>query len=256
VWVADLEASPRSDERTLGVESIQRSPEDAHETDSPSCRASLDKNERSCFYVGMTPPHGTTTKGAETRAHILRHALALSSTLGLEGLSIGALASAVGMTKSGVYAHFDSKEALQLAVLDTARDHFVEQVVVPALQGPRGAPRVRALFDGWMTWGQGADIPGGCPFMSAAADFDDRPGPVRDALVAHQRDLVGLLVKTVEGAIEEGHFRPDVDPLRFAQEGLGVVLGYYHFSRLLGFTEAESNARSAHERLVRTASVS
>ena len=203
----------------------------------------------------MSPP-STTTKGAETRALILRRALALASTLGLEGLSIGALATAVGMTKSGVYAHFESKGALQLAVLDTARDHFVEHVVVPALKGPRGEPRVRSLFDGWVAWGMREELPGGCPFMSAAADFDDRPGAVRDALVAHQRDLVGLLVKTVEGAIQEGHFKPDVDPLRFSQEGLGIVLGYYHFSRLLGFDEAERNARAAHDRLMADARAS
>jgi len=201
----------------------------------------------------MTPPAASTSKGAETRALIVRRALELSSSLGLEGLSIGALASAVGMTKSGVYAHFDSKEALQLAVLDAARDLFVERVVVPALQGPRGEPRVRALFDRWMAWGTSSEIAGGCPFMSASADFDDRPGPVRDALVVHMRDLVGLLAKTVEGAIEEGHFRPDVDPLRFAQDGLGVVLAYYHFSRLLGFPQAEANARAAHERLIQEA---
>ena len=201
----------------------------------------------------MTPVEPVTAKGAETRAAILRHALGLSSRLGLEGLSIGALAKSVGMTKSGVYAHFDSKEALQLAVLDSARDLFVERVVLPALQGPRGEPRVRALFQGWMAWGTSSEMSGGCPFMSASADFDDRPGLVRDKLVAHMRDLVGLFVKTVEGAIEEGHFRSDVDPLRFAQDGLGVVLGYYHFSRLLGFREAEANARAAHERLIQEA---
>jgi AcrR family transcriptional regulator len=196
------------------------------------------------------------TKGEDTRSHILERALALSSRLGLEGLSIGALAKDVGMTKSGLYAHFDSKEALQIAVLDTAREAFVAQVAMPALKGPRGRPRIASMFDGWMNWGRGEKLPGGCPFVAAAADFDDRPGRVRDVLVTHQKELVGLLMKSASGAVEEGHFRPDVNSLRFSQETLGIVLAYYHFSHLLGYGEAEANARAAFDRLLADAALS
>jgi len=190
------------------------------------------------------------SKGDDTKAHILERVLALSSRLGLEGLSIGRLAKDVGMTKSGLYAHFDSKEALQVAVLDTAREVFTATVAMPALRGPRGLPRMQTLFDGWMHWGRGEKLPGGCPFVAAAADFDDRPGRVRDTLVAHQRELIGLLRQSAAAGVEEGHFRSDLDPLRFAQETLGIVLGYYHFSHLLGFDEAEDNACKAFARVL------
>ncbi len=194
------------------------------------------------------------TKGQDTRATILEHALALSSRFGLEGLTIGTLASEVGMTKSGVYAHFDSKEALQVAVLDTARDRFVELVVAPGLRAPRGEPRVRELFERWVAWGERTVLPGGCPFVAAASEFDDRPGSVRDTLVAHQRDWVGMLASTAADAVAEGHFRADLDPRTWAQELFGVVLAYYHFAHLLCMPDAGARARQAFERLMTDAS--
>ena len=127
-------------------------------------------------------------KGERTRAAILDHALAAASERGLEGLSIGGLAKEAGLSKSGLFAHFSSKENLQIQVLETAVHRFVETVISPALRERRGIPRIRALFDNWLGWDRDAGLPGGCIFISTANELDDRPGPVRDRLVAYQRD--------------------------------------------------------------------
>ena len=128
------------------------------------------------------------TKGQDTKERILGEALDLASTVGIEGLSIGELAKATEMSKSGLFAHFNSKEDLQLEVLRSGSANFIETVVSPALRQPRGEPRVRALFERWLAWETLRT--GGCPFMAATFELDDRPGPVRDALVATQQDWV------------------------------------------------------------------
>src|SRR5262249_42887566 len=152
------------------------------------------------------------------RGAILGRALALASQTGLEGVSIGSLATEVGMSKSGLFAHFQSKEALQVAILETAIAHFVERVVTPALKHPRGEPRVRALIERWLDW-SGADImPGGCIFVSSIAELDDRPGIVRDRLAESQRDWLDALTTAIRIAIDEGHFRKDLRPEELAYE--------------------------------------
>lgn len=203
----------------------------------------------------LSPPRtrstaGTPTKGEETRAAILDAGMALASRLGLEGLSIGRLADEVGMSKSGLYAHFDSKEALQLAVLETAVERFVETVVAPALGEPRGEPRVRALFDHWMEWEQADFLPGGCIFVATAQELDDRPGPLRDRLVAYQRDWLEALATAARIAGEEGHFRAGADAEQFAYDLYAVILAYHHFSRLLRDPDAEARARRSFDDLI------
>lgn len=188
------------------------------------------------------------SKGAETRQAILDRALALSSVVGLEGVSIGRLADEMELSKSGLFAHFGSKEALQIGVLEAAAERFVDIVVRPALKAPRGEARVRALFDGWLGWSR--LLPGGCVFMSAAAELDDRPGPVRDALVRTQHDWVDVIETSVRAAATAGAFRADVDPARFAQDMYGLMLGQNHFSRLLGDAAAEARARASFEELL------
>lgn len=190
------------------------------------------------------------SKGDMTRGAILGNALALASETGLEGVSIGSLAERVGMSKSGLFAHFQSKEALQVAILETAITHFVERVVSPALRQPRGEPRVRALLERWLDW-SGADImPGGCIFVSSIAELDDRPGPVRDRLSASQRDWLDTLTTAIRIAVDEGHFREDVEPDQLAHELLTLAYGHHLISRLLRDPKAEKRTRAAMDRLL------
>ena len=130
-------------------------------------------------------------KGEMTRAAILDEAVQVAARVGFSGLSIGGLAGQVEMSKSGLFAHFRSKEQLQLQTMDRARQRFVDVVVRPALAAPRGEARVRAVFDRWLVWAR-QSMDAGCIFVAAAAELDDRPGPLRDALVANERDWLEL----------------------------------------------------------------
>ena len=190
------------------------------------------------------------SKGESTRRLILDHGLATASLVGLEGLSLGEMAREVGMSKSGLFAHFESKEQLQLQVLETAISRFIETVVTPALKEPRGEPRVRALFDSWLRWSVSDCMPGGCVFIATANELDDRPGPLRDRLVASQRDWLGALSTAAKIAISEGHFRPDLDTDQFAYELYSIALASHHFHRLLRDPRAFERAHHAFHRLL------
>jgi AcrR family transcriptional regulator len=189
-------------------------------------------------------------KGQTTRKAILERALAVSSLTGLERLTIGQLAGDLNLSKSGLFAHFKSKDALQIAVLKEAVDRFTEIVVRPALKEPRGEPRARALFERWLAWGRSQSVPGGCIFVTASVEYDDQPGPVRDYLVRSQQDWIDLIATTARYAVEVGHFRANLDGKRFAQELYGILLAHYHFSRMLGDPESESRTRAAFEHLI------
>lgn len=191
-----------------------------------------------------------TTKGDETRHAILDHALREASRVGLEGLSIGGLAKDLRLSKSGLFAHFQSKEALQIQVIETAAARFLEVVLVPALQAPRGLARLRILYDRWLGWSEAVGLPGGCLFVTAAVEFDDRDGPVREVLVRTQADWLRALAHAARLAVETGEFQQDLDPELFAQELYGVVLGYYHAHRLLRDPAARDRADQAFESLV------
>jgi AcrR family transcriptional regulator len=193
------------------------------------------------------------SKGEATRGVVLGHALSLASELGLDGLTIGKLATRVGLSKSGLFAHFSSKENLDVAVLEEATRRFVDLVVVPALKAQRGEPRVRALFEGWMRWSKADFMPGGCIFIAAAVELDDRPGLARELLVSTQKDWLGTLAGASRIATEEGHFRADLDAEQFAYELYAIVYGYHFISRLLSDPSAEQRVRVAFERLVRDA---
>ena len=200
-------------------------------------------------HLSNTPTSGPT-KGEETRALILDRALAMASTVGLNGLSIGAVAKAAGLSKSGLFAYFASKEDLQLQVLRTGVDRFIARVVVPALRQPRGEPRVRAIFGNWLDWFESQALPGGCPFIGAAIELDDRPGPLRDYLVATQRDALQALVTAARIAVQESHFRSDLDIEQFAHDVYSTLLAYHHFSRLLDDPCAADRARAAFDALI------
>ena len=187
------------------------------------------------------------SKGEETRQAILERAFELANVVGVTGLSIGRLAEATGLSKSGLFAHFGSKEALEVAVVEEASRQFVQAVMVPALREPRGEPRVRALLEHWLVWGQ---RPGGCFFVGASAELDDRSGPARDALVRACKDWVDELAKAVRIAIREGHFRPDTDPEQLAFEIYGIMHSMHMFFRFLHDPTSLERTRTAFERLI------
>ncbi len=172
--------------------------------------------------------------------------------VGVSGLTIGRLAEETGLSKSGLFAHFGSKEALEVAVVEEASRQFVQEVMVPALRQPRGEPRLRALFDRWVAWGQ---RPGGCFFVGASTELDDRPGAPRDALVRAIKDWVDELAKAVRIGISEGHFRADVDPDQLAFEIYGVMLGMHTFYRFLREPTSLERTRTALDRLLDAARV-
>jgi AcrR family transcriptional regulator len=195
-------------------------------------------------------PITPTTKGEQTRAAILDEALRVASKLGLEGLTIGGLAEATGMSKSGLFAHFGSREELQLAVLEHAAQRYGETVLMPALKIERGLPRLRAMFGHWLDWTLASGLPGGCIMIAAAAEYDDRPGPIRDAVIANQHRGNAVTRKAVRLAIEEGHLKTDTDPEQITFELLGIVLASHNHRRLLGDKEARKRALKAFDELV------
>jgi AcrR family transcriptional regulator len=190
------------------------------------------------------------TKGEQTRAAILDEALKIASKLGLEGLTIGSLADATGMSKSGLFAHFGSREDLQLAVLEHAAQLYGEKVFIPVLKIERGLPRLRALFEAWLDWTLASGLPGGCIMISAAAEYDDRPGPIRDAVITNQHRGNAITQKAVRLAIEEGHLSADTDPEQIGFEMLGIVLASHNHRRLLGDKEARKRALTAFDQLI------
>lgn len=188
-------------------------------------------------------------KGEETRRTIIDEALELASTVGLEKLTIGALAGTTGMSKSGLFAHFRSKEQLQLQVLAEARQRFIEMVIAPAMQKPRGEARLRSIFESTLKqWEE--DLPGGCIFHAVSAELDDQPGPARDYLVETQRDYADTLRRAAEIAVEEGEFRKDLDLDQFVFELGSITAAYHHFGRLLGDPEADQRARKMFKGLL------
>jgi AcrR family transcriptional regulator len=190
------------------------------------------------------------SKGDLTRSRIVEHAAGLASQFGLEGLSIGNLAEDLEISKSGVFAHFHSKESLQVQVVEFAGARFVDNVVRPALAMPRGEPRLRGLFDRWLQWPRASRMDGGCFFIAAAAELDDRPGPARDVLVRLQKDWLDIIANVVRTAISEKHFADDVDPEQFAYELYGLMLAYHHAIRLLNDPQADARAQRGFEGLV------
>ena len=197
------------------------------------------------------------SKGEETRAAVLDEAARQVSLVGLGALSIGLLADRTGLSKSGLFGHFRSKEQLQVAVIDWAGELFSERVLRPALKMPRGEPRLRELFDRKLRWDNGdLALPGGCFFTSVSAELDDAPpGPVRDRVVQIERDYVDPISTVFRTGISEGQFRADADPEQYAFDIRGVLMSYHLASRLLADPQAEDRARAAFEALLRAARI-
>ncbi|MDO9092008.1 MAG: TetR/AcrR family transcriptional regulator [Rubrivivax sp.] len=186
-------------------------------------------------------------KGQQTRAAILDAALGLASHMGLEGLSIGALAEVTQMSKSGVFAHFGSREELQISVIREYHTRFEDEVFFPAVREARGLPRLRALFDRWIRR-VSVEVDSGCIYISGAVEFDDRPGPVRDALASMVRAWHAALERAIRIAIDDGHLRADTDPTQMLFELHGLILALHHDARFLRIPGALDRARAGFER--------
>jgi len=190
-------------------------------------------------------------KGAATRDAVLDEAVRIAGRIGLSGLTIGMLAIATGMSKSGLFAHFGSKEQLQLQVLARSRDEFADRVIRPALRAPRGERRVRALFEHWLAVGEDPGAP--CLFASVGMEYDDQPGVVRDQVVRDHLDFAEVVQQIFRTGISEGEFRADADDAQFQYDLMGIMLGLYHAFRLLRQPKAQLRARTAFDRLIAAA---
>jgi AcrR family transcriptional regulator len=190
-------------------------------------------------------------KGAQTRAAILNEATAMAGVHGLEGMSIGRLATVTGMSKSGLFSHFGSKEALQQAVLDNAVADLAVNVIGPAQQEARGEARLRALFRGWLEWGDSHDRPGGCPVASASIEFANRPGELHDFLADYHKLWLDRIRRMCQKAVSEGNFREGLDTRQFASEFHSIGLGFNLARRLLKDENAMQYAYTALDRLIR-----
>ncbi len=187
---------------------------------------------------------------SQPKARLLTLGAAMASERGLAGLTFGALASAAGVSKSGLFAHFPSKEALQIELLDRAALDFRDHVIAAGREADAGLPRLRAIFEAWLDWTAASGWAGGCPFVAAAAEFDDVAGPVRDHLVTQQRAWLGGLEHYVADAIARGHLPADTDAEQLAWEIQGAYLIHPFTKRLLDDAGADDRARVAFARLI------
>lgn len=178
-------------------------------------------------------PEGRVShKGQQTKAAIVGAALQLAAQVGLEGLSIGALAEVMRMSKSGVFAHFGSREELQISVIREYFHQFEQEVFQPVLALPRGLPRVQAMFGNWMKR-VAVELQSGCIFISGAVEFDDRPGLVRDALASSVRTWLDAMYRAVMQAQREGHLDNEADAHQMAFEIHGLILALHYEARFL-----------------------
>jgi AcrR family transcriptional regulator len=188
-------------------------------------------------------------KGQQTKAAIVEAALGLSTQIGLDGLSIGVLAEVMHMSKSGVFAHFGSREELQISVVREYHARFEEEVFFPALQQPRGLPRLHAMFDNWMNR-TSVEIDSGCIYISGAVEFDDRPGPVRDALADSVRSWLAAMHRAVVQATEAGHFHRGTDAHQVVFEIHGLILALHYEARFLKTPGSIARAKTAFAGMV------
>jgi AcrR family transcriptional regulator len=209
------------------------------------------------MFVAQLPPEPARVpregkalqKGPQTKAAIVDTALGLATQIGLEGLSIGALAEATQMSKSGVFAHFGSREELQISVIREYHNRFEQEVFVPALNQPRGLPRLRAMFANWMQR-TSVEIDSGCLYISGAVEFDDREGPVRDALVASVMAWHAALRRAIQSARELGHLRADVDDDQMLFEIHGLILALHYEARFLKHPGSIARANTGFEHIL------
>jgi AcrR family transcriptional regulator len=192
-----------------------------------------------------TPPR----KGEMTRAAIVEAALQAASRDGLEGLTIGTLADSMQMSKSGVFAHFGSREELQLAVLKAYVQRFVDEVLRPSVTKPRGLPRLEAILERWVSF-LAREMTRGCIMIAGAVEYDDVPGPLRDEMVAIIAGWKRELIKAIRQAVSEGHLNRNVDAQQLVFEVYGLMLAMHQDARLLRSADSAKRARSGLRRLI------
>jgi len=175
-------------------------------------------------------------KGIETREKILSAAMQMARENGFDSLTIGETARQVGMSKSGVFAHFESRDELLLNVIEFTAQDFKVHVFDRAMQHKRGLERINALSRYWIKWSNQPS--GGCPFMSGAFEFDDRPGVIRDALVKQEKSVHDIWERAAKIAVEENEFQADADCKQFAYEIFGNILSFHIYKRLLNDAKA------------------
>ena len=188
-------------------------------------------------------------KGQQTKAAIVDAALGLATQIGLEGLSIGALAEVTQMSKSGVFAHFGSREEMQISVVREYHQRFEEEVFFPSLSAERGLPRLRAMFANWMQR-TSVEIDSGCIYISGAVEFDDRPGPVRDALAWSVRTWHEAMKRAIAIAKEEGHIAAAVDEEQMLFEIHGLILALHYDARFMRNPGSVERAQRGLERIL------
>jgi AcrR family transcriptional regulator len=193
----------------------------------------------------------TMRKGELTRAAILDVALDLASRDGLEGLTIGLLADRMNMSKSGVFAHFGSREDLQIEVLKLYHKRFEDEVFYPSMKEARGLPRLQVMFGRWVKRVT-VEIASGCIYISGAVEYDDRPGAIREELVGMVRAWQDALYRCVVQAIEMGHLLPDTDPYQLVYEMYGLILALHHDARFIKRPGSVDRAQNGFERLLKT----
>jgi AcrR family transcriptional regulator len=193
--------------------------------------------------------HRLLQKGQQTKAAIIDCALGMATQLGLEGLSIGAVADAMQMSKSGVFAHFGSREELQISVIREYHQRFEQEIFFPAMDMPRGLPRLQALFVQWMMR-TSAEIDSGCLYISGAVEFDDRPGPVRDALASSVKTWLTALHRAVLQARDEKHLSPDTDATQMSFEIHGLILALHYEARFLKSAKSLQRAKQGFEHIL------
>jgi len=188
-------------------------------------------------------------KGELTRAAILDVALDLASRDGLEGLTIGLLADRMNMSKSGVFAHFGSREDLQIEVLKLYHRRFEQEVFAPAMSEPRGVMRLKAMYARWIKQ-VSVEIASGCIYISGAVEYDDRPGAIREELVAMVKTWQSALLRCVNQAVETGEFKPGTDATQMVYEMYGLILALHHDARFMRMPGSVERARLGFERLI------
>lgn len=188
-----------------------------------------------------------------TRERILNEGLAIASQAGLEGVTLGVLADQVGMSKSGLFAHFRSKEAVQISLLEHNLRFGAPVIVEPAMKEPEGLPRLKALVENWFGWYGRAGLPGGCPVAAGLFEYDDVEGPVRDKIQEMEASWRGFLTSNVQSAVRLGHFRKNLDADQFVFELCGIYLTHHAARRFLKSPDADARAITAFDALVQRA---
>jgi AcrR family transcriptional regulator len=187
-------------------------------------------------------------KGRDTKNTIIETGLEMASQLGLECVTIGNLSKEMQMSKSGLFAHFQSKENLQIDILNYAAEDFRQYVILPALKVERGIPRIRNLVDRWIEWGD--KLTGGCIFVSAGMEYSDRPGKVRETLLKQQEEWIDSLRRIAQSAIKAGDFGPDIDCEQFAFDLYSLLLGFHYYYKMLNDNKTKQKQQVAFERLL------